>query len=188
MNFKRLLAVCAASLTTAFTAQAAVVTASSTTPTAICDRCVVTSTLNVDTRGTLSDVNVSIVDLRHTYDADLAIWLIAPTGTTVQLFNRRGGSADNFFNTVFDDAATTAVANGAAPFTGTFRAEELLSAFNGQDAFGTWTLRVADLAGADVGVINNWNVQLTTVPEPGSLTLAGLALVGLGMARRRKAA
>ena len=46
---------------------------------------------------------------------------------------------------------------------------------------------MADLAGADVGVINNWNVQLTTVPEPGSLALAGLALVGLGMARRRKA-
>jgi trimethylamine--corrinoid protein Co-methyltransferase len=61
-------------------------------------------------------VNVRIT-LTHTWDSDLVITLSrqSPTGPTVTLANRRGGSGDNFNNTGFDDEASTSIANGVAP-------------------------------------------------------------------------
>ena len=78
------------------------------------------------------------------------ITLIGPDGSPRStLVNSRGGSGDNFTNTVFDDEAATAIGAGAAPFTGSFRPEEPLSAFDGKPVNGTWTLRIADVAAGD---------------------------------------
>ena len=86
------------------------------------------------------------------------IELIGPDGTTVRLSNRRGGSGDNFTNTVFDDEAATAIGSGAAPFTGSFRPVEPLSAFDGKSVNGTWRLHIVDAAPADVGTVSDWGM------------------------------
>jgi subtilisin-like proprotein convertase family protein len=118
----------------------------------------VDSVLNIVGAGSITDLNVRIGSITHTFDGDLAISLIGPDATTVSLVNRRGGSGDNFTNTVLDDEAATAISAGAPPFTGSFRPESPLSAFDGKSPNGTWKLHVADLAGADTGTINSWGL------------------------------
>jgi subtilisin-like proprotein convertase family protein len=111
--------------------------------------------------GTVVDVDVRI-NLNHTFDADLHIFLVAPDGTRVELTRNRGGNSDNYNNTIFDDEAPVAVAGGYAPFSGRFQPEGLLSALDGQPANGTWTLEVRDEAGQDVGTLFNWELLLKT--------------------------
>ena len=81
------------------------------------------STLSVAQSGIIKDVNVRIVDLEHSFDGDLRIELIGPDSTVVVLANQRGGSGNNFLNTVFNDEAATPISSGSAPFSGSFRPE-----------------------------------------------------------------
>jgi hypothetical protein len=62
----------------------------------------------------------------------------------VDLSSGNGGSGDNYTNTTFDDEAATAITAGSPPFTGNFRPEVALSAFDGQLPGGTWTLTIQD--------------------------------------------
>jgi subtilisin-like proprotein convertase family protein len=126
----------------------------------------VTSDLVLAGPGTISDVNVTIGSVTHTWISDLQVELKSPAGTIVRLFDRRGSNGDNLTNTVFDDAAGVAISAGAAPFTGAFKPEQALSAFNGQPVAGTWQLTVRDLAVQDTGTLNSWSVQrrLLTCP------------------------
>jgi subtilisin-like proprotein convertase family protein/subtilisin family serine protease len=125
----------------------------------------VTSSIVVSGIGTsITDVNVR-VNITHTFDADLDVFLIAPDGTRVELFTDVGGSGDNFTNTVLDDQAATAITAGTAPFTGTFRPEGSLATLNGKNPNGTWRLEVTDDAGADVGTLNSWSVIITTAAD-----------------------
>jgi subtilisin-like proprotein convertase family protein/subtilisin family serine protease len=116
--------------------------------------------------GTIQDINVT-VNITHTWDEDLDVFLISPTGTRVELFTDVGSSGDNFTNTVLDDQAATLISAGAPPFTGTFRPEGSLAALNGQNANGTWTLELTDDVASDEGVLNSWTLSIATVtPEP----------------------
>ena len=105
---------------------------------------------------TISDLNVSL-SIDHTYVSDLRIRLIAPDGTSVQLVNRRGGSSDNVRLTLDDEATSTV--SSATSLSGTFRAERLLSAFDGKNAAGRWTLEIVDVARVDSGTLNNVQLQ-----------------------------
>lgn len=133
---------------------------SSNVPQNIADLATATSTLAVPTNFTLSDVNVRNLQILHTYDADLQIVLVSPAGTQVTLFAGVGGSGDNFAGTSLDDVAATAIASGVAPFNGTYRPANPLSALNGQNASGTWSLRISDTESGDTGVLNAWSLEL----------------------------
>ncbi len=108
----------------------------------------------------IQDVNVH-VSITHTFVSDLQISLIAPWGTEIQLFNRRGVNGQNLTSTVFDDEGTAAIAAGSAPFTGVFRPEQALGAFDGHAANGAWTLVVRDQVALNAGNLDNWSLELT---------------------------
>lgn len=120
----------------------------------------VTSTLSIPaTIGTITKLTVNM-SIAHTFDGDLVVTLISPDGTRVILTQQFGGSADNYTNTVFDDAAATSISSGTAPFTGTFRPFEALSSYIGKSAPGTWTLEVKDVANTDGGSLNAWSLTV----------------------------
>jgi hypothetical protein len=65
----------------------------------------------------VTDVDVSLNGLNHTYMHDLVVSVGGPTGATVELFRNIGRSGDAEDTIVtFDDAATTAVASATAPW------------------------------------------------------------------------
>jgi subtilisin-like proprotein convertase family protein len=129
-------------------------------PKAIPDLGTITSVLQVAGGPSwISDVSVSLT-LAHTWERDLVITLVAPWGAEVTLADRVGGSGGGFTATVFDDAAMTPIVLGSPPFTGSYRPAAPLSALRGQNANGTWTLRVQDVVSPDVGTLWSWTVML----------------------------
>jgi subtilisin-like proprotein convertase family protein len=112
-----------------------------------------------DARG-IVDVNVRL-NVSHTSVGQLTVNLRHPDGTLVFLSNRRGGSGDNFVNTVFDDEASTAIAAGIAPFTGAYRPDSTLSILDGKTAQGTWSLEILDNANGNVATVNGFEIQIT---------------------------
>jgi uncharacterized delta-60 repeat protein len=129
------------------------------------------STLVVTGAGSISDINVT-VNISHTWDEDLVVTLVAPGGQEVVLFRNVGVSGDNFSNTTLDDEATTPIASGSAPFAGSYKPDQPLSALDGTDANGTWTLRIHDEADGDGGSLNGWSISLEGAGEPSTVTAA----------------
>jgi subtilisin-like proprotein convertase family protein len=126
--------------------------------------------LRAKKKGKIRDVNVS-VRVTHSYDRDLELWLMSPNRTIVKLALRRGGVGDNYgqgppdctgTHTVFDDQAATAIGEAAAPFAGPFRPDQPLSALNGSQGKGTWSLFVVDSATPDTGMLHCWGLTIAS--------------------------
>ena len=117
-------------------------------------------TLFISQFGTIVDLNFKMESLIHTYDGDISISIISPTGIEVSLSNRRGSGGDNYINTLFDDSSAVAISTGTAPFTGTFRPESPLNVFNGLDVHGSWILKVNDQATGDTGMIERYCLNI----------------------------
>ncbi len=134
-----------------------------------------TSTLNLPTLGggqVIADLNVTL-NIQHTYSGDLSIVLISPNGTRVLLIGEDlVRSGDDFQGTVFDDQAGTAITAGVPPFIGSFRPEQSLAAFRGQDTLGNWTLEITDNFQIDTGTLISWSLDIT----PGTIT--GTTVIG----------
>jgi len=124
--------------------------------------------------GTSASVNFNIT---HTWDGDLTLFIKSPNNQVLNLVNARGGSADNFVNTVISSTATTPIASGVAPFTGTFLPDGSLGAAaptgfaptatsftplinTAGQLNGTWTFAARDNAGGDVGTITSWGLTI----------------------------
>ncbi len=134
---------------------------STNVPLGIADNSTVFSTLTVSGLINIADLNVQL-NLNHTWDADLDIFLVSPGGTQIELTTDNGGSDDNYIGTIFDDSAPTSITTGIAPFNGRFRPESPLSVLNGTNPNGVWTLRITDDSGADFGTLNSWSLEITT--------------------------
>ncbi|MCB9341575.1 MAG: M36 family metallopeptidase [Lewinellaceae bacterium] len=123
----------------------------------------VTSTLNIPAFGSILDVNVIGLDITHSWVNDLIITLTSPEGTTVTLMDQPcEGDNDVLIN--FDDEAASP--NFPCPPTdnGTYQPFSPLSAFDGENLSGTWTLSVEDVFPADGGTLNDWSLNICYIP------------------------
>lgn len=105
------------------------------------------------------------MNMTHTYDADVTVWIVAPDGTEALLFGNIGGGDDNFTNTCLNVNATSSISAATAPFTGTFQpAGQMGLVNNGQNPNGTWFLRVNDNYGADEGQVLSCSITFGSNP------------------------
>jgi hypothetical protein len=113
---------------------------------------------------TIADVNVLIDTVTHTWDSDLSFYLSRTNGTiSAKIINKVGGSGDNFIGTLLNDSATTPIASGTAPFTGSFQPSSPLSVFNGAFTSGFWKLSISDTAAGDTGLLKRWCLVITYI-------------------------
>jgi extracellular elastinolytic metalloproteinase len=102
----------------------------------------VADTIAFAEQGSVGALKVAL-DLTHTFVGDLRVELSAPSGQAATLHDREGGGQDNLI-LAFDSSANGKLA-------------DLL----GEDIAGEWKLKVADLAGQDVGKLNVWSLEIT---------------------------
>ena len=129
---------------------------------------------SVGTSAIVGDVDIGIL-ATHSWRGDLRITLQSPAGTRVQLVNGDTGSisGDNFNVRLDDDAAALVNSDGntanhatsAPPYQNQFRPNTGLSAFNGENAAGTWRLEICDqYPAADNGNFVRADLYLTSLP------------------------
>jgi subtilisin-like proprotein convertase family protein len=116
--------------------------------------------------GTGFGVETVCINLTHTWNADLFITVISPDGTEVELTSDNGGDTDGYLNTCFNASATQGIWEAGWPYTGTFRPEGFMSAFqNGQNPNGTWRLKIRDTYPfADEGTLFDWSISFGPNP------------------------
>lgn len=133
----------------------------------------ITSELDVTGVGTITDVNVLNLAGAHTWVEDLTFTLTSPGGTSVTLMSGPCGNFDDF-DINFDDEAASA--NFPCPPNDgqTYQPANPLSAFDGENADGTWTLTVVDAFNGDGGSLNSWSLEFESAVDPGPLTCPDL--------------
>jgi subtilisin-like proprotein convertase family protein len=169
------------------------------------------SSIVIGANETITDVDLTLFGLNHTWMGDLVVTLSGPGGTAT-IMNRTGsvtgvGSGDssdfggdytfsdggaNLWSAAFAATGAEIIAPGiySASTTGAniqLGTQLSLNAiFGGTLTAGTWTLTVSDNSADDTGVLGGWGLSIisTAIPEPGSLGLIGLA--GLALAARRR--
>lgn len=134
---------------------------SSDVPRTISGLNLISSLLTVTQDVPIEDINVAL-NLSFPRVGKLDVWLVSPAGTTVMLSDTNGGMNPNFTDTIFDDQAEVAIADGTAPFTGTFRPDDPLALFNTQNARGTWQLNIQNVTTkGNLGSLNSWSIEVT---------------------------
>lgn len=132
----------------------------------------ITSTLEINTVGAVTDVNVLDLRIDHTWVGDLVVELTSPSGTTITLMSSPGNGQcqNNNVHLYFDDESPNGYAIldnmcevGPLAISGSYQPLGLLSAFDGEPAFGTWTLTVHDNVNEDGGTLQDWGLEICTI-------------------------
>jgi len=132
--------------------------------------------------GLVGKVTVSLKGVTHGFPDDIDIILVSPSGQKVVLMSDTGGghSITNV-NLTFDDSASTGLPDSAQIVSDTYKPTDFelgdnfpppapvgavsafLSAFNGLNPNGNWSLYVMDDATGDSGAISSWSLAITTI-------------------------
>ncbi|MEM1323340.1 MAG: reprolysin-like metallopeptidase [Bacteroidota bacterium] len=119
----------------------------------------VESTISVFPGGTISDLNVTKVKGQHDLVKHIDVSLVSPDAKEVLLFSDKCGNTQ-LFDLGLDDQGPSEI---PCPPTGgqAHRPDEPLSAFNGDNSEGTWTLKieVVDALG-EGGGLTDWGLQI----------------------------
>jgi len=130
------------------------------------------STVNVTgTSGGIVNKVAMMLNVTHPYVEDVGVLIEAPPGATQYLaFNARGGSGDNFTNTLFDSTcpnSITTVTSANAPFSACYAPEDSFSPFIGMVGDGAWSIYITDtFETSDDGTLNDWKLALCIGPAP----------------------
>lgn len=103
------------------------------------------------------------INITHTWDADVNVFLQAPNGVLLSLTSDDGNGGNNFSNTCFTATNVNVIGspgNNAAPFGGTFAPDGPggFAVFNGTPINGVWKLWVADDTDGEFGNLLNWTI------------------------------
>ncbi len=111
---------------------------------------------------TISKVTVN-VDVDYPRPGDLNLFLFSPQGTRTKLLEKNCESKGTLINITFDDAAASKYADFCpVEQGGSFRGNEPLSNFNGQNSFGTWILATENNGSDDfVGWFRGYSITIT---------------------------
>jgi hypothetical protein len=148
----------------------------------------VTSTLNFVVNAITTDVDVSNLNIAHTWSGDVEISLarpraapLMPSSALVLIFGDCGGSDDNFTNVrISDEGAVPVCAADGLPHTGPLRgaphglpSASVMTAFDGVQSGGIWTLSIFDDTQGDTGTLTSWSLTVD-FPFPLPRELRGL--------------
>ncbi len=118
----------------------------------------------INTLGENANIDNLTFSLTHTYDWDLTISLVSPSGTELVLSDQNGSSGDNYIGTIFRDDGTP-ITEGSPPFTGTFAPQGAggFSVFDGEFSAGEWNLKICDGAGGDTGIVFIFEMSICNI-------------------------
>ncbi len=141
--------------------------------------------------GAITDINITLTNVNHTFIDDVDIMLVGPTGKRMIIMSDVGGDPDLVgVNITIDDQAAGAFPDAGPIATGSFRptnigtgdnfpdllthipnpatagnaatAVTLGSVFNGTNPNGTWSLYVTDQFTPDAGnIMGGWSITIT---------------------------
>lgn len=130
----------------------------------------VTSRIYVPESATLQIEDLDVrLNLRHT-QLDQVDVSLEHDGVRIALTTDNGGTGNDYAGTRFDDEAATAVTNGTAPFSGSYRPEQPLSAFDGRSLHGVWTLTVSDDFPGETGTLDGWALDIDSTSCAGAMS------------------
>ena len=109
------------------------------------------------TTGEIQDVNFDL-GFTHSYLSDVQIEVVSPKGTVVKLFNGSCDAVNNSLLLKYDDLG--GVLSCGSTISQTVAPYESLSAFNGENPQGIWTLRVRDIYIGDTGIIDFASIDI----------------------------
>ncbi|HEY8148076.1 MAG TPA: S8 family serine peptidase, partial [Vicinamibacteria bacterium] len=148
--------------------------------------------------GSVLKVTATLTGYSHGFSDDVDVLLVGPAGQKVLLMSDAGGGgAPSNITLTFDDAAATAVPDGAPIVSGSFRPANyegtasdvfaapapagpystVLAAFNGTNPNGTWRLFVRDdFTGFSGSISGGWRLNIQTAVPACCVGAAGITV------------
>ncbi len=133
----------------------------------IADYSTSSSTIHIDAPATSVSgvVKVTLTNLRHTYQGDLVLTLRHGSQQCILASGCNSGTDLNGTYILADSYTTGFCAQLGSG--GGFQAANLLrSVFSNSTTSGDWTLVLSDNAGGDIGSLQSWSIEISSMSEP----------------------